>query len=71
MDLISMLIRHFNRTNMWNININNKFREYKRIGSCGCCYTQFTGTGFKAKGVDLFCCKVIGNIYENKELLEG
>lgn len=30
MDLISMLIRHFNWTNMWNININNKLRKSRK-----------------------------------------
>lgn len=42
------------------------------IGSCGCCFDSFRGSGFIAKDIDL--CKtedieVIGNIYENPELL--
>lgn len=42
----------------------------QEIASCGCCYQEFVGTGFKAKRVDLTCCEVIGNIYDNPELLE-
>jgi uncharacterized phage protein (TIGR01671 family) len=42
------------------------------IGSCGCCYTEFSGTGFAALGVRLNeSCEVIGNIYENPELPQG
>lgn len=40
------------------------------IGSCGCCYTEFVGAGFLAHYVDLTQCQVLGNIYENPELLE-
>lgn len=42
----------------------------ENIASCGCCYPYFIGTGFKADGVNLKCCEVIGNIFENPELLE-
>lgn len=42
----------------------------QEIASCGCCYQEFVGTGFKAKRVDLTCCEVIGNVYNNLELLE-
>ena len=40
------------------------------MGSCGCCYDRFVGTGFVAYGVDLTDCYVIGNIHDNPELLE-
>lgn len=46
------------------------------IGSCGCCWTEFQGVGFAAftedgsDSVNLGSdCEVIGNIYENPELL--
>lgn len=41
----------------------------QEIASCGCCYQEFVGTGFKAKRVDLTCCEVIGNIWEDSDLL--
>lgn len=41
----------------------------EEIASCGCCYQEFVGTGFKAKKVDLTCCEVIGNIWEDSDLL--
>lgn len=42
------------------------------IGSCGCCYTEFKGTGFAAIGIDITNeCKVLGNITESPELLEN
>lgn len=41
----------------------------KNVASCGCCYDYFIGSGFKANLVDLTCCKIIGNIYDNPELL--
>lgn len=40
------------------------------VASCGCCYDYFIGSGFKANLVDLTCCKIIGNIYDNPELLK-
>lgn len=40
------------------------------VASCGCCYPSFNGVGFKADDVDLDCCEVIGNIYDNPELVE-
>jgi len=40
------------------------------VGSCGCCYPEFTGSGFIAKGISLSECKIIGNIFENPGLLE-
>lgn len=43
----------------------------KDVASCGCCYDYFIGSGFKANLVDLTCCKIIGNIYDNPELLKG
>lgn len=42
----------------------------KDVASCGCCYDYFIGSGFKANLVDLTCCKIIGNIYDNPELLK-
>lgn len=46
--------------------------ETKDFGSCGCCYEQFVGSGFKAEGVVLGDkCEVIGNIYQNLELLDA
>lgn len=42
----------------------------KDVASCGCCYDYFIGSGFKATLVDLTCCKIIGNIYDNPELLK-
>ena len=44
--------------------------ETEDIGSCGCCYDEFVGTGFKANETDLTCCEVVGNIYDNPEFLE-
>lgn len=41
------------------------------VASCGCCVPSFSGAGFKADGVDLQFCAVIGNIHDNPELLEG
>lgn len=42
----------------------------ENLGSCGCCYDEFEGAGFKAKDLKVKECIVIGNIYENPELLE-
>ena len=39
------------------------------VGSCGCCYTEFNGSGFVAFDIYLSESEVIGNIYENEELL--
>lgn len=41
------------------------------VGSCGCCYEDFIGSGFAAFGVDLNECEVIGNIHDNPELLKS
>ncbi|MFJ7914455.1 MULTISPECIES: YopX family protein [unclassified Lysinibacillus] len=41
------------------------------VGSCGCCYDEFEGTGFKAKDLRFKESVVVGNIYENPELLGG
>lgn len=40
------------------------------VASCGCCVPEFEGTGFKAKGISLTDSEVIGNIYDNLELLK-
>lgn len=39
------------------------------VGSCGCCYDEFEGAGFKAKDLRFKESVVVGNIYENLELL--
>ena len=39
------------------------------VASCGCCYEYFSGSGFKANGIRLDNCEVIGNIYDNPEFL--
>lgn len=46
--------------------------EFKNnIGSCGCCYESFEGSGFIAEDVRLGkVCEVIGNIYKNPELID-
>ncbi len=41
------------------------------VASCGCCYEYFSGSGFKANGIRLDECEVIGNIHDNPELLKG
>lgn len=40
------------------------------VGSCGCCYPVFTGSGLIAYSVNLDCCEVVGNIHDNPELLK-
>ena len=40
------------------------------VASCGFCIPSFVGSGFKAEGCNLNICEVIGNIYDNPELLE-
>ena len=40
------------------------------VASCGCCYTGFSGTGFKANLISLHSCEVLGNIHDNPELLK-
>ena len=49
------------------------------VGSCGCCYPQFDGIGFvfesvkgtRANSFDMYPLEVVGNIYDNKEMLKG
>lgn len=56
----------------------------KDLGSCGCCFYEHFSAGFVIKTIkpkdddrkyfslyDLEQCEVIGNIYEDKELLEN
>ena len=43
----------------------------ENVASCGCCYPDFVGSGFKAKSVYLTCCEVIGNKWDNPELLNS
>lgn len=40
------------------------------VRSCGCCYGRFAGSGMIADDVIMHDCIVIGNVYENPELLE-
>lgn len=42
----------------------------ENVASCGCCYPEFNGCGFIAPGINLMCCEVVGNIYDNPNLLE-
>lgn len=46
--------------------------KFSNVGSCGCCYPQFIGSGFKLDDFSLRneYWEVIGNIYDNPELLE-
>lgn len=41
----------------------------ENVGSCGCCYNEFEGTGFKAKDLRFNEAIVIGNIYKDSHLL--
>ena len=43
----------------------------ENVASCGCCFPAFEGSGFKAEGLNLKDCWVIGNIHDNPELLKG
>ena len=44
----------------------------ENIGSCGCCYGDFVGSGFAVFGLDLTeNIKIVGNIYDNPEILEA
>ena len=43
-------------------------RWENELGSCGCCYDEFNGCGFISVFEGL---EVVGNIYENPELLEA
>jgi uncharacterized phage protein (TIGR01671 family) len=49
----------------------------KGIGSCGCCYPKFSGSGFFAftsRGCDIYMAYdvvVVGNIYENPDLIQN
>ena len=38
----------------------------EELGSCGCCYEAFYGSGFMMPGLNV---RVVGNIYENGEKL--
>lgn len=31
------------------------------VGSCGCCYASFAGSGFHAEDIDLDACEIVGN----------
>ena len=45
-------------------------RFEQNLGSCGCCYDAFVGSGFMANGVPLGDeCEVIGNIHQNPDLI--
>lgn len=58
-----------------------KYRKSAKIGivsfctedvcSCGCCFPRFEGSGFKVDDISLLECEVIGNIFDNPELLGG
>lgn len=61
---------HFNK---WRTDAQPSLVRFSAedIGSCGCCYPAFEGSGFRARdGVSLLCCEVIGNIHDNPELLK-
>lgn len=40
------------------------------VASCGCCFPSFGGTGFKVEDITLQGCEVIGNKFDNPELLK-
>lgn len=44
--------------------------DIENVGSCGCCYPYFIGTGFKAYDISLNECEVIGNKFDNPELIK-
>lgn len=57
-------------TDTYRVNpIEVRFKT-EEVGSCGCCYPNFVGSGFVALGIDLTDCEVIGNRFENPELLK-
>lgn len=43
-----------------------KYSTDGEMGSCGCCFNDFVGAGFKADGIDLTTCFVIGNIFDDQ-----
>lgn len=56
-----------------------KYTDYN-VSSCGCCTPHFIGIGFVGESQIMYCgdfkrcelneyCKVVGNIYDNPELL--
>ena len=58
----------------WKSEVNKKINVVKfcttDVASCGCCYKPFEGSGFKADEICLSECEIIGNVWDNKELLE-
>lgn len=49
-----------------------RFALDDEVGSCGCCYDAFFGSGFiVATDVPPDCLEIIGNIHESRELLNG
>lgn len=42
----------------------------EEVGSCGCCYAAFEGSGFIAFDVKIDSCEVIGNIHDNPGMLK-
>lgn len=44
--------------------------KYEELYNCGCCEKD-DGIGFNFRGLDPSECEVIGNIYENPDLLEN
>lgn len=62
------------RDTTWKSEINKKINVVKfcttDVASCGCCYKPFGGSGFKADEICLSECEIIGNVWDNKELLE-
>ena len=38
------------------------------VGSCGCCFDKFYGSGFIARLISFARCEVIGNIFDNPDI---